>query len=138
MITAVLLILALTFGLGLAMAVRYFPSRRAMPASPDVAKLVTEIRSRKLFGPAGCDDPGIRDLAATYGFRVVDRDGTILKLRRDAWAKFKSLSTGGRLLGVLLFPLSIAFAAGLLAGLGWRRGYDELVHLDPVVRTVSA
>ena len=138
MITAVLLILAIMFCVGLGMAIRYFPDRRTMPASPDVARLVAEIRSRKLFGPAGCDDPGIRDLAATYGFRVVDRDGTILKLRRDAWAKFKSLSSGGRILGVLLFPLSICFAAGLLAGLGWRRGFDELVHLDPVVRSVSA
>lgn len=138
MITAVLLILAVMFCVGIGMAIRYFPDRRAMPASPDVAKLVSEIRSRKLFGPAGCDDPGIRDLAATYGFRVVDRDGTILKLRRDAWSKFKSLSSGGRILGILLFPLSISFAAGLLAGLGWRRGFDELVHLDPVVRSVSA
>lgn len=138
MIIAVLLILAAAFALGLGMAVRYFPDRRTMPASPDVARLVAEIRSRKLFGPAGCDDPGIRDLAAGYGFRVVDRDGTILKLRRNAWTKFKSLSMGGRLLGVLLFPLSISFAAGLLAGLGWRRGYDELVHLDPVVRTARA
>jgi hypothetical protein len=138
MVVAVFLILAIMLGLGLGMAVRYFPDRRTMPASPDVARLVAEIRSRKLFGATGCDDPGIRALAATYGFRVVDRDGTILKLRRDAWAKFKSLSTGGRLLGVLLFPLSISFAAGLLAGLAWRRGFDELVHLDPVVRSVSA
>jgi hypothetical protein len=138
MILAALSILAITFCIGVGMAIRYFPDRRTMPASPDVAKLVAEIRSRKLFGPAGCDDPGIRDLAATYGFRVVDRDGTILKLRRDGWAKFKSLSSGGRILGILLFPLSISFAAGLLAGLGWRRGFDELVHLDPVVRSVSA
>ena len=86
MMVAAFLILATMFCVGLGMAVRYFPDRRAMPASPDVAKFVGEIRSRKLFGPAGCDDPGIRDLAATYGFRVVDRDGTILKLRRNAWA----------------------------------------------------
>lgn len=133
MLTAAVVFFALVFLLGVAMAVRYFPDRGRMPASPDVARLVGEIRSRKLFGPEGCDDPGIRALAATYGFRVVDRDGTILKLRRDLWAKFKSLSAGGRLLGILLFPVSVTFAAGLLAGLGWRRGYDELVHLDPVI-----
>jgi len=127
-------ILAASFLSGLGLAARYFPDRGAMPVSPDVARLLGEIRARKLFGPDGCDDPGIRDLAATYGFRVVDRDGTILKLRRDAWVKFKSLSAGGRLLGTLLFPLSITFAAGLLVGLGWRRGFGELLHLDPVVR----
>ena len=38
------------------------------------------------------------------------------------------------LLGILLFPLSVTFAAGLLTGLGWRRGYDELVHLNSVAR----
>ncbi len=135
MLVAVVAVLLVVFGIGVGMAVRYFPDRSRMPASPDVARLVGEIRTRKLFGPEGCDDAGIRELAATYGFRVVDRDGTILKLRRDLWAKFKSLSSGGRLLGVLLFPLSLTFAAGLLAGLGWRRGYDELVHLDPVIRT---
>jgi len=134
MILAVFLILAASLLLGLGMAVRYFPDRRSMPASPDVARLLGDIRKRKLFGPEGCDDPGIRELAATYGFRVVDRDGTILKLRRNAWVKFKSLNAGGRLLGVLIFPLSLSFAAGLLAGLAWRRGFDELIHLDPVAR----
>lgn len=134
MLIAVVVFFALVFILGLVMAVRYFPDRRRMPASPDVARFVGEIRANRLFGPAGCDDPAIRALAGRYGFRVVDRDGTILKLRRDLWLKFKSLSAGGRLLGVLLFPLSVAFAAGLLLGLGWRRGYDELVHLDPVIR----
>jgi hypothetical protein len=134
MILAVFLILMACLGAGLMLAVRYFPGRRTMPASPDVARLLGEIRARKLFGPAGCDDPGLCALAATYGFRVLDRDGTILKLRRDAWVKFKSLSAGGRLLGVVLFPLSISFAAGLLLGLWWRRGFDELIHLDPVVR----
>lgn len=134
MLIAVVAILGVAFVFGVTLAVRYFPDRRRMPASPDVARFLGEVRARKLFGPAGCDDPGIRALAATYGFRVVDRDGTILKLRRDLWAKFKSLSAGGRLLGILLFPLSICFAAGLLAGLGWRRGHDELVHLDAVIR----
>lgn len=134
MILAVFSVLAGCLVLGLGMAVRYFPDRRSMPASPDLARLLGEIRTRGLFGAEGCDDPGIRDLAASYGFRVVDRDGTILKLRRNAWMKFKSLSAGGRLLGTLLFPLSISFAAGLLAGLAWRRGFDELIHLDPVVR----
>ncbi|WP_337996149.1 hypothetical protein [Oleispirillum naphthae] len=134
MILSVCAVLAASLLLGFGMAVRYFPGRRSMPASPDVARLLGEIRARRLFGPAGCDDPGIRELAASYGFRVVDRDGTILKLRRNAWVKFKSLSAGGRLLGVLIFPLSLSFAAGLLAGLAWRRGFDELIHLDPVVR----
>ncbi len=134
MILTVLLVLLACLGTGLGLAVRYFPDRRAMPASPDVARLLGEIRARKLFGAAGCDDPGLRALAAGYGFRVLDRDGTILKLRRDAWVKFKSLSAGGRLLGIVLFPLSISFAAGLLFGLWWRRGFDELIHLDPVAR----
>lgn len=134
MLVAVVLVLSICLCGGAVLAVRYFPDRRAMPASPDVARLLADIRARKLFGPSGCDDPGLRALAATYGFRVVDRDGTILKLRRDAWVKFKSLSTGGRLLGAILFPLSISFAAGLMLGLWWRRGFDELIHLDPVVR----
>ena len=134
MVLVVVQFLVVFFGFGVVLAVRYFPDRRAMPASPDVARLVGEIRTRKLFGAGGCDDPGIRDLAAHAGFRVIDRDGTILKLHRDAWVKFKSLSTGGRLLGILLFPLSISLAAGLMLGLWWRRGFDELVHLDSVVR----
>ncbi|MBN2752075.1 MAG: hypothetical protein JXQ84_05140, partial [Rhodospirillaceae bacterium] len=127
MILVVCVILAACFVLGLGMAMRYFPDRRVMPVSPEVARLVGDIRKGKLFGADGCNDAGIRDLAATYGFRVVDRDGTILKLRRNAWVKFKSLNEGGRILGVLLFPLSIGFTAGLLLGLSWRRGFDELV-----------
>ncbi len=122
--------------LGVVMAVRYFPDRRRMPTSPDVAKLLQEIRQNNLFTAAGCDDAAIARVAATYGFRVVDRDGTILKLRRNVFAKFRSLSAGGKLLGVVLFPLSVGFAAGLMIGLGVRRGYDELIHLDTVARNV--
>jgi len=120
--------------LGLGMAVRYFPSRSRMPVSPDVGKLSRDIRQMGLFTSTNCDDAGIRDQAAKYGFRVLDRDGTILRLRRNLFTKFRSLSSGGKLLGVVLFPLSMSFSVGLLIGLGWRRGYDELIHLDPVVR----
>jgi len=122
--------------LGFILAVRYFPDRKRMPTSPDAAKLLKDIREMKLFTPDRCDDTGMAIVAARYGFKVVDRDGTILKLRRNVWAKFKSLSSGGQLLGLVLFPLSITFAAGLLMGLGWSRGYEELIHLDTVARDV--
>lgn len=127
---AIFLLLFCCFALGFGLALRYFPDRAAVPASPDVGRLAAEIRDGGLFGAGVCDDPGIAAAAARFGFRVVDRDGTILKLRRDAWTKFKSLSIGGRALGVAIFPLSVCFAAGLMIGLWQRRGFDELIHLD--------
>ena len=132
MIWAVTGILSGCFILGLGMAVRYFPDRAAAPASRDVGRLHAEIRKARVFTRERCDDAAIAAIAGRFGLRVVDRDGTILRLRRDAWAKFKSLSAGGRLLGVVIFPLSAAFAAGLMAGLWWRRGFDELIHLDAI------